>query len=93
MGSIAHRKRSGPPALAWRGDLAARPSVALILAPACQQRGVAGKAGPRSGGPPDGPERKTLWNWWELGKPLRGTSSPWGWVRAWHPEKWKMGIK
>jgi hypothetical protein len=60
MGSIAHRKRSGPPALAWRGDLAARPSVALILAPACQQRGVAGKAGPRSGGPPDGPERKTL---------------------------------
>ncbi|XP_050015796.1 translation initiation factor IF-2-like [Alexandromys fortis] len=48
VGSPAHRKRSGPPALAWHGDLAARPSVALIPAPACQSRSVAGEAGSAS---------------------------------------------
>lgn len=48
VGSPAHRKRSGPPALAWRGDLAARPSVALIPAPACQSRSVTGEAGSAS---------------------------------------------
>ncbi|XP_063126901.1 WAS/WASL-interacting protein family member 1-like [Rattus norvegicus] len=46
MGSLAHRKRSGLPALAWRGEVAARPSVALIPAPACQQCSVAREAGP-----------------------------------------------
>ncbi|CAO2631630.1 hypothetical protein LEMLEM_LOCUS21392 [Lemmus lemmus] len=48
VGIPAHRKRSGPPALAWRGDLAARPSVALIPAPACQSPSVAGEAGSAS---------------------------------------------
>lgn len=58
-------------------NLAARPGVALIPAPACQQRrSVARGSWPRAAGAPDGPGRKMLWTRSELRKLLGGTSTP-----------------